>query len=424
MSNPRILITNAYSARNKGDAGIILGMLSDLGRNVHFRGASITIASSDWEYDQSVYEVTVVPSFQSLAETRSKSPHLRQLRFLCLLLPYSLLWLFCRRTFRLNLPLSARVNRLIQAYLQSDLIIAAGGGYLYTRTSFRGYVVLLMNLYGFLFGRLLGKPVYLYSQSIGPFQSRLQEWMVKQALKSVRLIELREDESFRLVESWNLRIPLFRSIDSAFLVPCGSGPNLNLGKGRKILVGVTARRWFPDSDNHNRYILAFARFLDWLAEEQRAGILFVPQVTFSRGGDDDREVAREIYSYCRFQESVYLIEDELEPEQVKTLCSRMDYFVGTRFHSCIYAMSANVPTIAVAYQYKTTGIMHRVGLGDYTVPIENLEVKALKSVFEKIVEHRSLLKEMLQLRIPDLRRQVYENSEPVSEDFLSSKGMN
>jgi len=92
MLSPRILITNAYSARNKGDAGIIQGMIHELRDNSLFRNAEITISSADFEGDRQAYDVPVVPSFQYLALLPFRNHHLRQLVFLCFLLPLSLTW--------------------------------------------------------------------------------------------------------------------------------------------------------------------------------------------------------------------------------------------------------------------------------------------------------------------------------------------
>ncbi len=40
----------------------------------------------------------------------------------------------------------------------------------------------------------------------------------------------------------------------------------------------------------------------------------------------------------------------------------MDLFLGTRLHSNIFALVAGVPVVAVAYQYKTFGLMEMIGL--------------------------------------------------------------
>jgi colanic acid/amylovoran biosynthesis protein len=342
---------------------------------------------------------------------------LSQILFLILLFPLSLIWAINDRLLRIRVPLPIKISQMFDAYSKSDLIIAAGGCYLYTRSSFRGYLVLIRSIYGFLFGRLLGKPVYLYSQSIGPFRSRCQEHLVKQALKMVRLIETREDYSYRLVKSWNISTPIYRSTDSAFLVQPVSSDQLTIESNRPI-VGITVRKWFRDGERHADYVSTIAKFLDWLVEENDYRIVLVPQVTYSEGCDDDREVAREVKQYSRFPESLQLIEEELNPSQIRGLCSRFDYFVGTRFHSCIYSICAGIPTAAIAYQYKTTGIMERLGLENFVTNLERIHPDTLIGLFNRLIRNEKELRVTLPSIVNDLATRVFENSQKISSDYL------
>jgi colanic acid/amylovoran biosynthesis protein len=307
---------------------------------------------------------------------------------------------------------------LMRVYRRSDLIIAAGGGYLYTRSRFRGYIVLLKNLHSFLVGKLLSKPVYLYSQSIGPFQSRLQERLVSRVLRYVQLVETREDYSFRLVKSWEIDTRCYGSIDAAFLIPSPERSLLEY-EHDGLQIGATARSWLESPSRQEAYIQAFSTFLDYLANEKEARIVFLPQVTYSKGSDDDRLIAREIRRRSRFKDSMLLVEDELDPVQLKSHCSQMDYFIGTRFHSCIYSLSMNVPTVAIAYQYKTIGIMDQLGLEDYVIPIEKIDAGSLMEVFENLVRNRVRIRETLPLHISVLRERAARNSQWIAEDFLS-----
>ncbi|MCK5376749.1 MAG: hypothetical protein KAJ97_06690, partial [Acidobacteria bacterium] len=127
-----ILITNAYSARNRGDAAIILGMVESLRRTGVFREAEIRISSADHPADAARYPVPVVPSFHSLKNQLSSSPSVNALYFLVVLLPMSLLWAVGWRLGRLDLPLPSSLRELMRAYARAELVVAAGGGYLYT----------------------------------------------------------------------------------------------------------------------------------------------------------------------------------------------------------------------------------------------------------------------------------------------------
>ncbi len=416
----RILITNAYSARNRGDAAIILGMLESLRRTEEFREAEIKISSVDAAADAAHYPVPTIPSFQSVKSSFSRSAFLSSLYFLLVLLPLSLVWAVCWRFGRLDAPVPGSLRKLLREYAASDLVIAAGGGYLYTTSSIRGNVVLLINLYCFFFAVLLGKPVALYAQSIGPFAGSLQSRLVRRVLSMVMLVEVREDFSRRLLDDWGLATPVARVADAAFLLPARE-PERGLDSGASgggATVGMTARKWFRNRDRQLEYEQSLASFVRWLIQERGASVVFLPQVTYTEGRDDDRVVARRVASAVDRDDRVQVVESELTAPEIKWLCGRMDFFVGTRMHSNIFALSSGVPTVAIAYQPKTTGIMTELGLGRWVVPIDGLSLAELQRAFDGVCEGRDEIRRRLEAAIPELEAGALEAGELIAKTYV------
>lgn len=416
-----ILITNAYSARNRGDAAIILGMLESLRRTEIFREAEIRISSADYPADSADYPVPVVPSFHSLKNRFSSRSNLNALYFLVVLLPMSLLWGIAWRFVRVDLPLPGPLRELMRAYARADLVVAAGGGYLYTTSAIHGNVVLLITVYSFFFGVLLGKPVSLYAQSIGPFAAPWQEWFVRQALSRVRLVEVREKVSRRLLNGWRLSTPVWDAADAAFLLQARP-PDEDLemvGTTSGPAVGMTVRKWFRNHECQDGYERIMASFVDWLAEERGAEVVFLPQVTFAEGGDDDRAAVRSVVSSVARHDQVRIVEGELSAEEIKWYCGRMEFFVGTRMHSNIFALSLGVPTLAVAYQPKTEGIMAALGMEDFVIPIEDLSLDALTDRFETLTRDEEEVREHLRRVIGKVEEDAKLAGRLIAEDFLN-----
>ncbi len=416
-----ILITNAYSASNRGDAAIILGMAESLRRTEVFREAEIRVSSADYPADTARYPVQVLPSFHSLKNRFSSSSSVNSLYFLVVLLPLSLLWAIAWRLGGLDLSLPWPLRELMRAYARADLVVAAGGGYLYTTSAIHGNVVLLITVYSFFFGVLLGKPVSLYAQSIGPFAGTLQAWIVRQALSRVRLVEVREGVSRRLLDGWHLPTPVQNATDAAFLLEaCPPDGGLGIvGTRGKPTIGMTVRKWFRNPDQQVEYERTMASFVDWLVEEWGAEVVFLPQVTYAEGEDDDREAARSVVASVARHDRVRIVEDELGPEEIKWQCGRMDYFVGTRMHSNIFALSLGVPTVAIAYQPKTRGIMAALGLEDFVVPIEDLSLETLTNRFEALSRDEAKIREHLQEVLPEVEESAALAGSLIAEDFLS-----
>jgi colanic acid/amylovoran biosynthesis protein len=415
----KILITNAYSGRNKGDGGIIIGMIKGLSNRKGFKEAEISISSADYPSDSSRYSHPVVPSFHSMQRNLASNPYLRMFGFVTIIFPLSLIWAFFYRYWKKDIPLPGNIRQLLRIYAKSDLIIAAGGGYLYTTSKVLGNVVLLVNIYSFYFGVLLGKPVYIYSQSIGPFASRIQSWFVKRALRKVRLIEVREQFSYDLIQSLKVQTPVYLTVDAAFLISseeCSAIPQL---PDKKLRLGITARKWFRNRRAQKYYERKMGEFLNWLINDMGVFVFFIPQVTFEEGNDDDRIAARDIYSYIESKHLACLIEEELSPQEMKGLCGEMDLFVGTRMHSNIYALCMNTPTLAIAYQPKTEGIMEQLEQESHVVPIGELSLRLLQEKFRQLLDDQEEIRENLRRRIPRIREEAFVSSALIEQDYLS-----
>lgn len=414
----RLLITNAYSARNAGDAAILLGMVESLRRNPAFADAEIAVSSADHPADAVRYPFPVAPSFHSLRTAVPGGNGIRCLHFLLALLPLSVAWALAWRLAGVDLPLPRGLRELMRRYAAADLVVAAGGGYLYTTSIVHGNVMLLIHLHSFLLATLLGKPVYLYAQSVGPFAASFQARLVRAALARVRLVEVREEVSRRLVEGWRLPVPVHEAADAAFLLPAdvGDAPSLP-GPAAALRVGITVRRWLRDPVEQSRYQTEVAGFVDRLIDGHDAEVVFVPQVTCEAEHDDDRRVAREVASRVRRADRVRLIEEEMPAAAVKALCGSADLFVGTRMHSNIFALSQAVPVVAVSYQPKTEGIMAQAGLSDLVVPIREATADRLLALVERALARDGEIRGDLRRRLPELEASAALAGRLIAEDF-------
>jgi len=67
---------------------------------------------------------------------------------------------------------------------------------------------------------------------------------------------------------------------------------------------------------------------------------------------DDLEASRDFYNSLENKDNVILIEDDLKSPEIKYLISKMDFFIGSRLHSCFAAIFTKVPVFGLAYSYK------------------------------------------------------------------------
>lgn len=392
-----ILVTNVYSYKNKGDAAIVLALVSEIRRA--FPLANIRLQTTDVANDHDKYNASVSSSlmwilFSSLRhDSLPKRLYRSTARMLGLLSFVGLYRLFRIQAYWL---LDGTLKEYIAEIQRADLIIACGGGYLCKSvTSWRAYLLLFGMCWSFLAGHYLGKPVYLYSQSVGPLNDWWGRQLVRFSLNRINLLEVREDVSMRFVERLKIRAPFVRTADPALLLRGRSQPVTIQLPTAPLQVGVTVRRWFSTKEDMERYLKAVAQAIDHVIVNHQAHVTYIPQVIASGFGDDDRVVAQQLYEHVQHKANFTLIIDDLHPFELMDLCSKMDIFVGTRMHSNIFALLGKVPVVAIVYEHKTQGIMAGLGVGEFTVDIHNLDAQKLIQKIETVIAHPAVYQSRL-----------------------------
>jgi len=305
-------------------------------------------------------------------------------------------------------------HKILKKFLETDMIICKGGGYL-SDMSLLGLPV-SPHILLVLFATLFDKPLVMYAQSIGPFKTRLGMYIVRRLLDKALLILLREEISKEVVREIDVRRPDVRvTADEAFLFKPASKDEieqilreLGLPK-RRLLVGITVRDWhFPFSNNPNRerrnYKQAIVELIERMVENYDAHVLL-----FCNDRKEDMSITHEVYSQSSEKENVKLV-NGYAASDLKGIIGQMDIFVGTRMHSNICALDMFVPVVAIAYQPKTNGIMGMLGLSEWVVPIEGISGTALFNTVRKLISRREEIRNKLRTEMPEVRRKAECNA--------------
>jgi len=294
----------------------------------------------------------------------------------------SLLAVFPLLRFLIKL-LPIEQQNTFKGVLASDYVISAPGGYIHD-TNF-SYYVALVHIY---LGVALNKRVILAPQSYGPIRSKFGRLVASFVLSKCDAVCSREGYSHQFLKSTLFLDDgiLRRCGDSAFFNPneINTLPDIDdeyqsVLKGSKRILGLTVVGWnFPHranpAEDYHNYLKSFARAID------RLSIDFDLQPIVFNQVDGDRETACKLKDLCAVD--VYVDGVSREPEYLRPLISQSYVFIGTRFHSCIFAMMENVPTMAISYLPKTEFIMKDLGFSDRFVDINSVDEGLLYSVVE------------------------------------------
>lgn len=411
----RILITNTYTIYNKGDAAIIIGTLKTIRK--FYREADISILGYTPDKDRKYYSKYSAKTYDRLFSTVGKN---RSWLFITSLVFFFKMILFLIWTKLDFIPIPKKDKIILELYRNADIIISCGGAYL----GGKKYASLVTSLFPIYLAKNLKKKVYFYANSIDPFLSNFVKHLTKFVLNRVDLITLREPHSLEVLKSIKIRRPTHLTADPAFLID--EGP---LEEGKFLLrkagvvnasglrIGMTVRRWnFPNSidpkEKYENYLREISSFIERMVEGKEATVILFPQVIVAPN-DDDRIISNEIKTRLkqRVCERVFVLNGDYTPEQIKTMIGTTDVFVGTRMHSNIFAISMHVPTLAIAYEIKTNGIMKMVGLEDYVVDISTLTADQIVDRINELLKNGEKIKTLIKEKLPVIKTLALQNGE-------------
>ncbi len=395
----RIIVSHVYSNHNKGDAALLSVLLGDIKRV--FDNPQITILTMDSAKENDVFEgVKVKSSFMHYASDRSKNLILRTTSAF-FIASSTLLWAVVYRVSKRDLPLPKHLREIAHLYRDADIIIPVGGGYVRSKVGITETSVLFFIIHPFLLASIIQKQTICYTQSIGPFGNLLQEIIAKFGIKRVTGVIAREEISLNLLKKWKIK-NIFLSVDSGFAFKSNVKKDLRLEfnlPATEMLVGITVRNWFTPRKQAS-YEKIMARLADYIVEHHHATVIFIPQVTVDSRMDDDRESSKRVHGYMKEKDKAIVLNDYYHHETIKAMYGSLNYLVGVRFHSVIFALTSIVPSIAIGYEHKTRGIMTDLGLEKWVIEIKKLEVSELILLFDNLVENRSEYIDYLQKTLP------------------------
>ena len=394
----RIVITNAYTWGNKGDAGILLGTIDTL-LDIYGNQLEVDILTFSPELDRKHY--MGLPGVHGVYEN-VLSPYWPN----SLHIPVQYLNVVrgISQRIRLVFDEDSLNNKSYRAIREADYVIACGGVYLGGNSWAGNYIHL------FLIDTCLkmNKKVVMVGNSVEPSTNHYVKRRLYQTLSKLESVFAREVITYSFLTE-NLGLKNVELIpDMAFMLK-PSKNRFNMRETYQIsqnqlLIGITVRKCSEDQNKVNRYVRTMAEIMNKVISNKNAHFVFIPQVRFLN--DDDLEIAQSIKNHLDNKNHFSLIDKDFSPSEIKTMIGECDIFFGTRMHSNIFATSMRIPTVAIAYQKKTNGIMQMLGLSDYVINIEDLEKSDCYATIEKCIENKNKISKHLDVVIPKIQSDI------------------
>jgi len=303
----------------------------------------------------------------------------------------------------------------MQALLESDLVIAAGG----TTFSDAQLFKVVYNMACLLLAIILRKRSMMYSQTIGPFRNPFNRLCARFCLSRVSLVAPRGRGSFDCVEGLGIKNAV-QLADSAFTIEVAQEAHETItGKYNDLLAGKTVvgisintivqRKCEQRGIKHNAI---WAEFITYL-QEKGYFVVMIPHSmrldTRSRH-NNDLVTVQDILRLLPSTENIHTVTEPYDCKELRVLVGLADYYVACRFHSMISAICTETPVAVFGWGYqKYQEVLADFEIEEYGHDAAELSVHALVTAFERIVAEAEQIKSRIRKNLPAVRASSMKN---------------
>ena len=299
-----------------------------------------------------------------------------------------LAWIVAMALVYRCLPMAA-VRRMIAARVpwigeieRCDLIADVRGGDSFS--DIYGFKRFLIGFFAAWTALLIKGTMVQLPQTYGPFNSPAARWLARFLMKRSSLVIARDRTSQRVAQELiGIGREVMLSPDVAFSLAARPPVELVLEPrddhqeaGKAIGINVNGLMYRGGYSRNNMFGLKMdypgflRRLLMELLEESGGDLWLIPHTYAAKGDvESDPEASVELRNSLpdHLRERVRIVMGEHDPHAVKGIIGRCDFFIGSRMHSCIAALSQAVPCVGVAYSMKFRGVFESVGMADWVV---------------------------------------------------------
>ena len=269
---------------------------------------------------------------------------------------------------------------------------------------------------------LLNRPLVQLPQTIGPFKSGTCHTIAKWILSRSALVYTRDEEAIAAIRTL---IPASRATrvrfcpDLGFIVPSKDFTPPDLLSDKVFLcrpvVGfnVSGLLWMGGYTHQNMFGLAadykesVRKAISYFIEAKGATVLLVPHVLAPEGEGDPfacSELLRELQQ--AYPGRLFTLKPPYDEREVKHVIGQCEFFVGSRMHACIAALSQCVPAAAMAYSGKFYGVLKSVGMQLTVADLRSLSADKVVATLGSSYDSRKLLRSVLHKQIPIVQHTV------------------
>ena len=312
-------------------------------------------------------------------------------------------------------------NRCLRHIMGADLIASIAGGDSFS--DIYGLERLLYVALPQILVLLIGKRLILLPQTIGPFRRGSSRLVARYILRRAERVYSRDyrglKEGEELLARGKAFAPFKFCYDVGFVVDAVPPARLEVVglpltrevRGNLVGLNISGLLFMGGYRQNNMFGLQVDYkelvhgLIDFLITKKGAKVLLVPHV-FGDGAtsESDQPACEQVYEALRnkYSDGLGLVRGSYDQSEIKYVIGRCDFFVGSRMHACIAAVSQHVPCVCIAYSSKFIGVMETTGIESMVADARRLSFETILEVIGQSYDCKAIIHQQLERKMPEL----------------------
>ena len=272
----------------------------------------------------------------------------------------------------------------------------------------------------------MGKKLILLPQTLGPFTRKSVRFWASYILRRAYLVFSRDNrgipEMQKMLKSKFDEDKFKFCYDVGFILDPIASKETNYDsysrkeKTTDLLVGlnVSGLLYMGGYTRNNMFGLKvdyhelIAKILDLLINQNRATVLLIPHVFGIENPESDAKACLTVFDHYKdqYEGKINVVRGSYNQNEIKYIIGLCDFFIGSRMHACIAAISQCIPAVSIAYSKKFLGVMETIGVEDLVADPRKLEMNEILMIIRESITNKDIHRQKLNNDIPHVKKTV------------------